>query len=76
MLLQFLDILLCHLVSDVIRLPNCECDNRQRRICRRAGCELTAVRNKQVFDIVSLTPFVANPIFTAGALTTGAKIMR
>ena len=75
MLLQFLDILLCYLVSYVIRLPNCECDNRQRWICRRARRELTAVRNKQVFDIVRLTPFIANPIFRPAALTTRSKIM-
>ena len=73
---QVLDILLRHLVSDVIRLPNCERYNRQCRICRRSGSELAAVRNKQVFDVVSLTPFVANPIFLTRALTTGAKIMR
>ena len=40
---QVLDILLRHLVSDIIRLPNCERYNRQCRICRRAGCELAAV---------------------------------
>ena len=40
---QVLDILLRHLISDVIRLPNCERYNRQCRICRRAGCELAAV---------------------------------
>jgi len=52
---QFLDNLLCHLINNVIPLPNCERDNRQRRICRRAGCELAAVRNKQVFAVVSLS---------------------
>jgi len=43
---QVLDILLRHLVSNVIRLPNRERDNRQRGIFRCAGCELTAVRNE------------------------------
>jgi len=38
-----LEILFGHLVSDVIRLPDGKCDNRQRRISRRAGCELAAV---------------------------------
>ena len=46
-----------YLSGDVIRLPNCERDNRQRRICRRAGCELATVRKKQGFDVVvSLIP--------------------
>jgi len=40
---KILDILLRYLISNVIRLPNCERDNRQCRICCRAGCELTAV---------------------------------
>jgi hypothetical protein len=43
---QVLDVLLRHLVSNVIRLPNRERDNRQRGIFRCAGCELTAVRNE------------------------------
>ena len=58
-MIKALNILLGHLVSDVIRLPNCERYNRQCRICRRAGCELAAVRDKEVFDVVSLTPFIA-----------------
>jgi hypothetical protein len=44
--LKVLDILLRHLVSDVFRLPNCERNDSQCRICRRSGCELAAVRNK------------------------------
>jgi len=43
---QVLDILLRHLVSNVIRLPNRERDNRQCGIFRCAGCELAAVRNE------------------------------
>ena len=44
--LKVLDILLRHLVSDVFRLPNCERNDSQCRICRRSGCELAAVLNK------------------------------
>jgi hypothetical protein len=36
--------MLCHLVSNVIRLANRECDDCQGRILCRAGCELAAVR--------------------------------
>jgi hypothetical protein len=43
---RVLDILLRHLVSNVIRLSNRERDNRQRGIFRCAGSELTAIRNE------------------------------
>jgi hypothetical protein len=43
---QLLDILLRHLISDVIGLTNRQCDNRKCRIFRRAGCKLTAIRKK------------------------------
>ena len=43
---KVLDILLRHLVSNIIRLTDRERDNCQCRIFRCAGCELAAVRNE------------------------------
>ena len=67
---QVLDILLRHLVSNVIGLTNRERDDCQGRIFCCAGCELAAVRNEQVFDIMSLPPLVANSIPRVGVCST------
>ena len=38
-----------YLIGDVIRFRNCERDNRQRQICRRAGYELCHRRQSREF---------------------------
>lgn len=69
------EILLHDLISDVIRLPDCERNDRQRRVCRRAGGELASIGDKEVFDVVGLAPFIADPIFATSALAAGAQIV-
>ena len=69
---MFLQIPLRHLISNVICLTDSESDDREGRICCRPGSELAAVRDKQVPDIVSLTPFIANTVLRTLALSTSA----
>ena len=50
------------LVGDVFRLADGESNNRERRIRCSASSELATIRDKQVTDIVSLTPLITNTV--------------
>ena len=47
------DLLLPHLVGDIVRLPDGQRHDRQRRVLGAAGGELAAVGDEQVLDVVS-----------------------
>jgi hypothetical protein len=63
-----LDILLCQLIRDVVRLPDRECDDGQCRILGCSGGELASVRDKEILNVMGLTPFVANAVLGTCAL--------
>jgi len=64
-----------HLVRDVVRLPDRERYNRQRRIGRRAGAELASIGDEQVRDLMGLPPFVAYTILRPLAHAAAAHVV-
>src|SRR5258706_612471 len=69
------DVALVHLVGNVIRLPDRQRDDGERRILRRAGGELAAVRDEKVFHVMGLPVTVAHTVARAGALPACAHVM-
>ena len=64
-----------HLVGDVVGLTDREGHDRQRRVLGPAGCELAAVRDEQVLDVVRLAPLVHHAVARIGAHTVRAEIV-
>src|ERR1700741_5636056 len=56
-----------HLIVDVFRLADLQCNDRQGRVAGPGARELTAVADKQILDVVGLTPAVANAVGGLGA---------
>ena len=67
-----LQIIFRQLIRNIIRLTDRQAHNRQRWVFARARSELTAVRDKQVRNIMALAPFVHDPIFRQKAHAIGA----
>src|SRR4029450_1713957 len=51
-----------HLATDVLRLAQRQCDDRQCRIRRARGAEQASVRHEQILDVVRLPPGVGHAI--------------
>ena len=70
-----LDIACAHFASDVIGLPDRQRYNSQRRIFGSARGKLRPIRDEQVFDIMSLTPFVHHAVLWLFRHAVGAQIV-
>ena len=60
-----LERLLAHRLGDVVRLPDRQRHDGERRVLGRAGGELAAVGDEQVLDVVRLAPFVDDAVLAA-----------
>src|SRR6478672_8578411 len=71
----FLNLLALHGARDVVRLPDRQRHDRQRRIAGGAGGELAAVRDEQVLDVVGLAELVRHTIPRLLAHSVGTQIV-
>ena len=65
-----------HQFSHVIRLPNRQRHNRQRRVLRPTGGEHAAIRDEQIRNIMALAETVDHAVFWLCTHTIGTQIMR
>src|SRR6185437_8306692 len=72
----WLQILLGTFAGDMIGLPDRQSDYSQSRVFATAGSELTTVRDKQILDVVGLSPLVAHAIARLLAHAAGSHVMR
>ena len=70
------DFLALHRAGDVVRLPDRQRDDRQRRIAGRAAGELAAVGDEQVLDVVGLAELVHHAVPRLLAHPVGAEVVR
>ena len=70
-----LKIALRHFARDIVGLADGQCHDGERRVLRRPGGELAAIRHEQVLDVVRLTPCVDDTIPGIFTHAVGAEVV-